>query len=158
MTGRYNFDEVGKNPKWKTLANFSKGSFLYGMYENKKDIKEQEYVIIGESEKFVMQLDSYGYHNALALGNCNITDKQARIIKSLPVEKIILALDEGVDIEHILLQCEKLKGGIFNNSKEIWCIYDNDHSILPKGSKASPSDLGKENFEYLLNNRCFKKE
>ena len=105
-----------------------------------------------------MQLDSYGYHNALALGNCNITDKQARIIKSLPVEKIILALDEGVDIEHILLQCEKLKGGIFNNSKEIWCIYDNDHSILPKGSKASPSDLGKENFEYLLNNRCFKKE
>ena len=83
---------------------------------------------------------------------------QARIIKSLPVEKIILALDEGVDIEHILLQCEKLKGGIFNNSKEIWCIYDNDHSVLPKGSKASPSDLGKENFEYLLNNRCFKKE
>lgn len=158
MTGRYNFNEIGKNPKWKTLANFSKGNFLYGIYENKSNIKEEEYVIIGESEKFVMQLDSYGYHNALALGNCNITDKQARIIKSLPVEKIILALDEGVNIEHILSQCEKLKGGIFNNSKEIWCIYDNDNSILPKGSKASPSDLGKEKFEYLLNNRCFKKE
>lgn len=158
ITGRYNFNNIGSNPKWKALESFPKGNYLYGMYENLEDIKEADYVIIGESEKFVMQLDSYGYHNALALGNCTITDKQARLIKSLPVNKIILALDEGVDIEHILTQCEKLKGGIFNNNKEIWCIYDNENKIMRKGSKASPTDFGKDNFKYLLKNCCFKKE
>ena len=158
ITGRYNFNNIGSNPKWKALESFPKGNYLYGMYENLDDIKEADYVIIGESEKFVMQLDSYGYHNALALGICTITDKQARLIKSLPVNKIILALDEGVDIEHILTQCEKLKGGIFNNNKEIWCIYDNENKIMRKGSKASPTDFGKDNFKYLLENCCFKKE
>lgn len=158
ITGRYNFNNIGSNPKWKALESFPKGNYLYGMYENLEDIKEADYVIIGESEKFVMQLDSYGYHNALALGNCTITDKQARLIKSLPVNKIILALDEGVDIEHILTQCEKLKGGIFNNNKEIWCIYDNENKIMRKGSKSSPTDFGKDNFKYLLENCCFKKE
>lgn len=158
ITGRYNFNNIGSNPKWKALESFPKGNYLYGIYENLEDIKDADYVIIGESEKFVMQLDSYGYHNALALGNCTITDKQARLIKSLPVNKIILALDEGVDIEHILTQCEKLKGGIFNNNKEIWCIYDNENKIMKKGSKASPTDFGKDNFKYLLENCCFKKE
>lgn len=158
ITGRYNFKELGNNPKWKALENFSKGNYLYGLYENQKEIEIADYVIIGESEKFVMQLDSYGYHNALALGNCTITDRQARIIKSLPVKKVILALDEGVNIEHILNQCEKLKGGIFNNNKEIWCIYDNENKVIGKGSKASPSDFGKESFEYLLKNCCFRKE
>ena len=99
-----------------------------------------------------------GYHNALALGNCTITEKQARLIKSLPVEKIILALDEGVNVEHLLAQCEKLKGGIFNNNKEVWCIYDSKGDLLKKGSKNSPSDLGKENFEKLLKDYCFEKE
>lgn len=158
ITGRYNFNDLGNNPKWKTLKNFSKGNFLYGIYENQKSIKNDNYVLIGESEKFVMQLDSYGYHNGLALGNCNITDKQARLIKALPVKKVIIALDEGISAEHILSQCEKLQGGIFNNEKEIWCIYDGKHEVLPEGSKAAPTDFGKEKFEYLLNNCCFEKE
>lgn len=158
LTGRYNFIDIGNNPKWKALESFHKGNFLYGMYENREEIEKSEYVIIGESEKFVMQLDSYGFHNGLALGNCTITDRQARIIKSLPIKKVIIALDEGVNVEHIMAQCDKLRGGIFNNNKEIYCIYDNKNKILPKGSKASPTDFGKESFEYLLKNYCFKKE
>lgn len=158
LTGRYNFNEIGNHPKWKTLESFSKGNYLYGMYENQAEIEDSDCVIIGESEKFVMQLDSYGYHNGLALGNCTITERQARIIKSLPVKKVIIALDEGVSIEHIMSQCDKLKGGIFNNNKEIYCLYDNKNVIIPKGSKASPTDFGKENFEKLLKECCFRKE
>lgn len=157
-TGRYNFNDIGNNPKWKSILNFSKGRHLYGIYENQKEIEKEGYVIIGESEKFVMQLSTYGFNNALALGNCTITDTQARIIKSLPVNKVILALDEGVSIEHIMKQCEKLKGGIFNSPKDIYCIYDNNNEILKEGSKSSPSDFGKENFNILLNKYCFKKE
>lgn len=105
-----------------------------------------------------MQLDSMGYHNGLALGGCTITETQARLLKSLPVNKIILALDEGVGIEHLMAQCNKLNGGIFTNTKEIYCIYNSQNNILPKGSKMSPTDLGKEKFEELLNRWCFKKE
>ena len=158
ITGRYNFNELGSNPKWKAMESFSKGQFIYGLYENQKEIEKAGWVIIGESEKFVMQLDSMGYHNALALGNCTITATQARILKSLPVDKIILAFDEGVNIEHLMLQCDKLKGGIFSNTKEIKVIYDSKHEILKQGSKMSPSDVGKENFEILLDRWCFKKE
>ena len=157
-SGRYNFDDIGNNPKWKAMINFSKGSFLYGMFENKKGIEEAGYVIIGESEKFVMQLDSYGYHNGLALGGCNISDMQARLIKSLPVDKIIIALDEGLNLEHVLEQADKLKGGIFNSNKEIYVIFNNDYNILPKGSKMAPTDAGKENFEILLRKYCYRKE
>lgn len=157
-SGRYNFEELGNNPKWKAMLNFPKGNFLYGMFENKKGIEEAGYVIIGESEKFVMQLDSYGYHNGLALGGCNISDTQARLIKSLPIDKVIIALDEGLNLEHVLEQTEKLKGGIFNNNKEIYVIFDNDYNILPKGSKMAPTDVGKENFEILLKKYCYRKE
>lgn len=42
----------------------------------------------------VLQLDSYGYNVGLSLGGCIISDKQSQIIKLLPINKIILALDE----------------------------------------------------------------
>ena len=47
---------------------------------------------------------------------------------------------------------------IFNNNKEVWCIYDSKGDLLKKGSKNSPSDLGKEKFEKLLKDYCFEKE
>lgn len=161
ITGRYNFDDLGNHPKWKTLKNFQKSNFLYGLWQNKDEIydiyKKRNYVLVGESEKFVMQLDSFGYHNGLALGGCNISEEQAQLLKSLPVDKIIICLDEGISAEHILNECSKLQGGIFNN-KKIWCIFDKDNKIMKKGSKVAPTDLGKENFEYLLQNCSFEKE
>ena len=60
ITGRYNFNDLGKYPKWKALKNFSKGNYLYGIFENYENIKNAGYVLIGESEKFVMQLDTMG--------------------------------------------------------------------------------------------------
>ncbi len=157
VTGRYNFRECGDIPKWLSVCNFKKGNALYGIYENYQDIKNKGYVIIGESEKFVMQANTYGYNNTLALGGCIITDRQIQIIKSLPINKIILAFDEGLDSEHILRQADKLKGGIFN-TKDIYIICDISHSILEKDKKQSPTDLGKENFEKLLKEHCYRKE
>lgn len=161
VTGRYNFNNLGNKPKWKTLKNFSKGDFIYGYWQNKDNIdnilKSNNYVLVGESEKFVMQLDSYGYYNGLALGGCNISERQARLLKNLPVKNIIICFDEGVNAEHTLKECEKLQGGIFNG-KEIWCIFDGENKVLPKGSKAAPTDFGKDKFEILLKNFCFKKE
>lgn len=63
----------------------------------------------------------------------------------------------GLELSHILSQAEKLKRGLFN-TKEINILYDENNDILEKGSKNSPSDLGKENFETLLKDYCFLKE
>ena len=157
VTGRYNYDECEDIPKWKPVLNFKKGQSLYGLYENYQDIKDKGYVIIGESEKMVLQLATYGYNIGLALGGCLITKRQAQIIKSLPVNNIILAFDEGLKGETILNQAEKIKGGIFNN-KNVFILYDKDNMVLKKGSKNSPADLGKENFKYLMRECLFKKE
>ena len=88
---------------------------------------------------------------------CNISDTQTKIIKSLPVSRIILAFDEGLSIDHVLKQAEKLKGGLFNQ-KTIFVIFDGDNKILKKGSKNNACDLGKESFEILMRDYIFIKE
>lgn len=157
VTGRYNFNDCGDIPKWLSVHKFQKSNYLYGLYENYDSIKKEGYVIIGESEKFVMQLASYGYHIGVALGGCIITDRQVGLIKSLPINKVILAFDENLSIKHIIKQAEKLKNGLFNK-KEIYIIYDKNNKILKKGSKNAPTDSSMQNFEYLLKNCCYRKE
>lgn len=82
---------------------------------------------------------------------------QSNIIKSLPVNKVILAFDESLSLEHILKESEKLKMSLFNN-KDIFVIYDKNNEILEKGSKAAPTDLSKQSFELLLRDYMFIKE
>ena len=65
-------------------------------------------------------------------------------------KKIILAYDEGLEEEQIRSQAEKL---VLNNSvfqNRVGYIFDRDNEILPKGSKASPSDLGISSFLSLI--------
>jgi len=59
LTGRLNFNEIGEQAKWLQVVKFNKSNNLYGLYENYESIKEQGYVVICESEKSVMQLNSY---------------------------------------------------------------------------------------------------
>ena len=49
----------------------------------------------------------------LATCGCDVSDVQAKHIKSLMTNKIILAYDEGLDEDQIRLQAEKL---ILNNA------------------------------------------
>ena len=80
------------------------------------------------------------------------SDVQAKHIKSLMTNKIILAYDEGLDEDQIRLQAEKLilNNAVFKN--KVGYVFDKDNEILPKGSKASPSDLGKGAFTELIKN------
>ena len=104
-----------------------------------------------------MQAYSFGVHNVFALGGNHISDKQARIIKSMPIKKVIIGFDEGLSVELLLKEAEKLKGGIFNNLKEIFVVYDKGE-VLGVKSKNSPTDLGKDKFELLLDKYCFRKD
>ena len=67
-------------------------------------------------------------------------------------KKIVLAYDEGLEEDNVRMQAEKLvlNNAVFKN--RVGYIYDKNNLILPKGSKASPSDLGKDAFLELMKN------
>ena len=67
-------------------------------------------------------------------------------------KKIVLAYDEGLEEDNVRMQAEKLilDNAVFKN--KVGYIYDKDNLILSKGSKASPSDLGRDAFLELMQN------
>lgn len=137
------------NFKYLPLIAFPKHKYLYGLYENKEHIKESKEVYIFEAEKSVMLGDSLGYKSFLSLGGNSISTTQVEQILKLGVNKIILSLDEGLDTEIIKKDIKTIKDCLFMRDCKVGFILDKENKYLPKGSKASPIDLGKEVFEKL---------
>lgn len=137
------------NFKYLPLIAFPKHKYLYGLYENKEHIKESKEVYIFEAEKSVMLGDSLGYKSFLSLGGNSISTTQVEQILKLGVNKIILSLDEGLDVSVIKKDIKTIKDSLFMRDIKIGFILDRENKYLPKGSKASPIDLGREIFEKL---------
>ena len=138
--------------RWWAFLPYPKTLTVYGYHQNYKKIQEKGICVIGESEKFTMQLDSMDCHIGLGLGGHSISSVQARYIKSLLTRKIILAFDEGLDEEEIREEAKKLKIDNHILTNQVGYIYDDKNIYLPKGSKASPSDFGEEVFQKLIKN------
>ena len=149
IMGRYN-GKCAHEERWLPIIPCSRSLTIYGFNENYQSIQEKCMAIIGESEKFVMQADSFGCHIDLATSGCHISDTQAKHIKSMFLPKIILAYDEGLSQEDIIAEAEKIKMNNQIYKNQVGYIYDREHKYLPEGSKASPSDLGKEVFAKLV--------
>ena len=143
IMGRLNDTRCPKEERWLPILPCSRNLTLYGYHRNYDTIQQKNTVIIGESEKFVQQLHSMGSYVALATCGCDISDTQAKYIKSLMTKKVILAYDEGLEEDRIRYQAEKLKvdNAVFRN--RVGYIYDRSNEVLPKDSKSSPSDHGK---------------
>lgn len=139
------------NFKYLPLIAFPKHKYLYGLYENKEHIKESKEVYIFEAEKSVMLGDSLGYKSFLSLGGNSISTTQVEQILKLGVNKIILSLDEGLDVSVIKKDIKTIKDCLFMRDCKVGFILDKNNKYLPKGSKASPIDLGREIFEKLKN-------
>lgn len=153
ITGRYNGDyEKDNTLKWCPVIPHPKSQTLYGYIENYQYLQGCDELFIGESEKFPMQLDSMNIHTGLALGGNSIHIPQIIHIINLQPQKIILSMDEGLDEEIILLQIDKIKSKLQFYDIKVGYIIDRQNIILPKNSKASPTDLGKNKFIELKNN------
>lgn len=149
IMGRYN-GKCEKEERWLPIIPCSRSLTVYGFNENYQSIQEKGMTVIFESEKSVMQCHSFGCNIALATSGCHISDTQAKHIKSMFLPKIILAYDEGLSQEDIIAEAEKLKMNNQIYKNQVGYIYDREHKYLPEGSKASPSDLGKEVFAKLV--------
>ena len=149
IMGRYN-GKCAHEERWLPIIPCSRSLTVYGFNENYQSIQEKGMTVIFESEKSVMQCHSFGCNIALATSGCHMSDTQAKHIKSMFLPKIILAYDEGLSQEDIIAEAEKLKMNNQIYKNQVGYIYDREHKYLPEGSKASPSDLGKEVFAKLV--------
>lgn len=153
IMGRLNEKDYDEDiPKWFPIIPFTKTHTLFGLNKNYNRIIEKDIMFIGESEKFTMQLDSIGLDVAVSLGGNAITDSRANLIKSTRVSTIIVCYDEGLEIkDNIIDGILKLKSDTESYSNMVGYVYDYENKYMPKGSKCSPSDLGKETFEKIIN-------
>lgn len=149
LMGRLNRKCKDGEAKWFPIVPFPKSQALYGLYENKESIKEASTMFIFESEKGCLQCSSYGLNLGISLGGNSLSKWQVNTIKSLFIDKIIVCLDEGLEESHSKQLAEQLKmDGFFRN--RCGYIYDSENKYLKKGSKHSPTDLGKEVFKSLV--------
>ena len=142
------------------LFNYPTGLNLFGINVTKEAIKKYKTVIVGESEKFVMQHLSIYKENSVAVGlnGSSLSEYQVEILKELGVENIILALDkEFTNKEEANLYALKIKKSIVSKLYpyfRVEIIWDNENLI---NHKDSPMDKGREIFEKLYNNRIIYK-
>lgn len=150
IMGRLNDKNCAHEERWLPIIPCSRSLTLYGYCNNYKEIKQKDLSVVLESEKGPMQLASFKCN--IGLGTCgkDISEIQARYIRGLNTSRTILAFDEGLDEEYIREQAKKLKNDNCMYKNYVGYIYDKNHDILRKGSKASPSDVGKAKFIELV--------
>lgn len=134
-------------PKFFKLSKtYPKGMNVYGLNENYQTIQEAGYTVVLESQKSVLKRYSRKDGTATAIGNCEFTEEQVRILISLDVE-IIVAFDEGIDIYHVRQECDK-----FYPIRKISYMFDK-WGLLEKGSKDSPADKPNKVYNFMLKHR-----
>lgn len=150
VMGRMNNHECPTEQRWHPIISCPRSLTLYGYHINYDAIQQRRLCVLLESEKSVMQLDTMGLNIGVATCTNNISNTQAKYAKALMVENLVVAFDEGVEEEVLVESARKLK--IHNPllKNRVGYIYDGDNEILPKGSKASPTDLGIKVFTELL--------
>ena len=128
--------------KYYPLIAFAKSKVLYGFNVNYKHILEKNCVIIVESEKSVLKARDMGLNNVVALGGNNVSKRHERLIKSMYCD-VIIALDEGLELNHCIEQANKLKirNPFFSNNVFVLdseglpsksCIFDLDKEVVKK--------------------------
>lgn len=152
IEGRYLGDyEKDETSKWFPIIPFPKSQVLFGYNVNYQYLQSCDDIYIGESSKFTMQLDSMGIFNGLALGGNAIHNQQIKQLSWLNPKRIIFCLDEGLEEDHVKRQVEKTKLMLKFFGIEIGYVFDKDNKILKQGSKNSPSDIGIDGFNELIN-------
>lgn len=139
------YEELGIH-KYYPLKPYNKGMNIYGINENYNTIQEHGYIVVTESQKSVLKRYSRKDGTCGAIGCCNLTDEQVKILIGLNVE-IIICYDEGIDINHIRQECERFYG--IRNVSYFWDRW----GLLKQGSKDSPCDLPDKQYKFMLKYR-----
>ena len=154
-------EEFGKyNPLFieKEMYNHKLGHNLDGLDKNIDYIKKVKKVVILESEKAVLQMDSFFGEKSIAVAICgsNLSRVQMKILLDLGVEEFILALDKQYSNEEEekiwLKKIEKMVEPLLSVGVTVTRIWDSLYGGF-LGHKDSPTDLGKDTYLKLVRDR-----
>lgn len=135
-------------PKYLYLERCDASQTLFGYSEN-YSYMYNNVVYVAEAEKTVMQAFTMGYYNVVALGSHSLSEKQAQLILQLNPQKVVMMLDEGLEIEETFKNLDLLKSFTTMRNIELW-YWDSALDIDLFGTKSSPTDNGKKKFEEII--------
>ena len=149
IKARLNGEPEEFEPKYLYLVNGPMSQTLFGYSENYNSLYENEIIIV-ESEKSVLKMDSWGYNNVVALGSNSLSTAQAKLLMSLNPKSVIFMLDKSLPLENTKKNAELLK--TFCAMRQLEIKYWNWTDNITLDEKAAPCDDTKEEFEYILQN------
>ena len=149
IKGRANFELSEFEPKYLFLKQGPMSQTLFGFSESYESLYDGD-ILIFESEKSVLKLDSWGYNNAVALGSNSLSTTQAKLLMSLNPKSITFMLDNSLPLENTKRNVEILQA--FCKMRTLDIKFWNWTYNLDLEDKAAPCDGSKEEFIYILEN------
>ena len=145
---RFNYDVPDGEMKYFYAVPCSMSQTLFGYSQNYEFLVDNT-IYIFEAEKSCMQCYSYGIRNCVSLGSGSISIQQVKMLLELNPKRIIFLHDVGYGLENIMRNIDMVKN--YSRFTEVELGY---WSYLGRGyeNKVSPSDLGKECLENILQN------
>ena len=140
----YNGDLIGVKGRWFGdipdgsdiqkyiyIERCNKSQVLFGLDKSYNKIEESRFAFVGESEKFVMQLWTYGDQCCVATGGKTISNQQIDLLSRL-CDKVVLCFDKDVQEDELVNIANKFLGYV-----EVYTIVDVNGLL---SEKESPSD------------------
>lgn len=145
---RFNYDVPDGEMKYFYAVPCSMSQTLFGYSQNYEFLVDNT-IYIFEAEKSCMQCYSYGIRNCVSLGSGSISIQQVKMLLELNPKRIIFLHDVGYGLENIMRNIDMVKN--YSRFTEVELGY---WSYFGRGyeNKVSPSDLGKEWLEKILQN------
>lgn len=147
IKARANFELDEFTPKYLYLVQGPMSQTVFGYSENYSSLYESD-VLIFESEKSVLKLDSWGYNNAIALGSNSLSPTQAKLIMSLNPKSVTFMLDKNLPLENTKRNADILRA--FCKMRELKICYWSWEDNISLADKSAPCDDTRSEFEYIL--------
>lgn len=153
VKSRYNGKVSDDQPKYYYPVPGNISYALYGFSENYGDLYNTDNIFIFESEKSVMKMYEFGYHNCVALGSHSLSSQQAALIWQLNPKCITFMLDKNLEYSETLKNREVLrKYTTFDNVPiRMWAWKKNES--LPE--KSAPCDGSVEDLRQIIEKEIF---
>lgn len=145
---RFNYDVPDGEMKYFYAVPCSMSQTLFGYSQNYEFLVDNT-IYIFEAEKSCMQCYSYGIRNCVSLGSGSISIQQVKMLLELNPKRIIFLHDVGYGLENIMRNIDMVKNYSRFTEVELgyWSYFGQGYE-----NKVSPSDLGKECLENILQN------